>query len=350
MLEAKSLRNAEGDYFRIKTENGTRAVVIDFMNSEATETKFTASSIKDAVGTKIWLNCPENQCFQFGVPGIADSFDALLNWLRILVEDRGHDNVTFVGDGIGGRAALIVGSLLNRVSVIAFNPELALGEAGTRSAGASLHPWWSDLERIALIGQGRRKCTAIYSAWNPVDAHMMSLPVSRSPSLGVALELSTAGPAVPFLRDACLLADLLHKDANVIKVLRNAKVAAPAMSAGTQQQYAHFFATSQAAQRGSKGLQASLIMVGTFAGWANPGWQNLRSNIFRRAGDADAAIAAARMALNDGNKVQDFCVTYARAVLLGRAAKDAPLAWNRLEAFRDKRGITELRENLLALA
>lgn len=316
------------------------------MNAGAAERQFQASLIKDDAGTKIWFYCPENQCFQFGVPGIGDSFDALLNWLRDLVEDRGHDNVTLVGDGTGGRVALMARSLLNQVSVIAFNPDLALGEAGTRSAGASLHPWWSDLEHIALIGRGRRKGTAIYSAWDPVDAHMMSLPVNRSPSFGVALELPTAGPAVPFLRDAGLYADLLRKDADVINVLHDAKVAAPAMFAGTQQQYAHFFATSQAAQRGSKGLQASLTMAGTFAQWTNPGWRNLRSNIFRRAGDADA-----RMALDDGDKVQDFCVTYTRAVLQGGgAANDAQLASDRLETFGGKTGVAELRENPLALA
>lgn len=349
MLQSKFLSNAEGDYFRIKTEKRTRAVVVGFMNAGAAKKQFQASFLKEASGTKIWLNCPENQCFQFGVPGIADSFDALLNWLRDLVEDRGHDNVTLVGDGTGGRAALIAGSLLNRVKVIAFNPELALGEVGTCSEGANLHPWWSDLDHIVQIGRGRRKCTAIYSAWDPSDAHMLSLPVSRSPSLGDVIELPTAGSAVTFLREAGLYPELLSQNADTVNVLRKANVAMPANSAGTQQQYAHFFATSQTAQGGSNGLQASLTMTGTFAQWANPGWQNLRSNIFRRAGDADAAIAAARMALADGNKVRAFCVTYARAVLLGGGAEDASLALDRLEAFNDSKGVAELRDNLRAL-
>ena len=342
--------NAEqGEYFRIRPTGRSEAITIAFADGNVPAGSYPAALVQGCPGSNVQLNSPPGQAYQLGVPGHRESFDDLVNWVRDLADERGRGAVTLVGQGVGGRAALLIGGLVNSVNVLAISPELTLGLHGGHSNKVTLHPWWGSLQDVARVGRGRRRCISLYSPWNPLDAHFLSLPVAHEPSLGVALEMKGAGDPVARLKDIGCYADLLAQDADLHTVLRDSTIALSPFSIGARAQYEHFHNTFEAYSGRAKSLPQALELAADHSQWANPGWQNLRSNIYRLAEMPEQALAASDMALAIDDSSQEYCVGHARNIVQFSIAKRVPDAVEKLKPFLSKKGVPDLQKALLSI-
>jgi predicted Zn-dependent protease len=81
------------------------------------------SSISGKPGTRMYINSPNPDFYESGVPGLADNFDDLIPAIR---ERSGGRDIIVLGSDTGGHAATRLGARLGAKYVIAFNPIISL--------------------------------------------------------------------------------------------------------------------------------------------------------------------------------------------------------------------------------
>lgn len=81
------------------------------------------NSISDVPCDKIFLRDFHQAWYQKGVDAELDHVDKLIAYLREKITDNQYDKVCFIGNSMGGYAALLFGSILNVDCVIAFAPQ-----------------------------------------------------------------------------------------------------------------------------------------------------------------------------------------------------------------------------------
>lgn len=81
------------------------------------------SSLRGHDGTRIYLNTPNADFYQSGIPELTESFDALIVTLRDII--GGRDTI-IIGARSGGYAAIRIGAHLGANTVIAFSPIIDL--------------------------------------------------------------------------------------------------------------------------------------------------------------------------------------------------------------------------------
>jgi tetratricopeptide (TPR) repeat protein len=103
-------------------ERGPFQVVISSHN--VTEGNFEfRSSIFGKPGTRIYLNSPNHDYYESGIPGLANNFDELIS----AIEARsGGREIIVIGADTGGHAAIRIGARLGAKTIVAFSPIITL--------------------------------------------------------------------------------------------------------------------------------------------------------------------------------------------------------------------------------
>ena len=81
------------------------------------------SSLHGKAGTRIYLNSPNSDYYESGVPGLAADFDALI---RAILDRSGGRDIIVIGADTGGHSAIRIGARLGAKTVLAFSPIIAL--------------------------------------------------------------------------------------------------------------------------------------------------------------------------------------------------------------------------------
>jgi hypothetical protein len=121
--------------------------------------------------SKILLNMKDDDCYQRGVHGIADSIEGVAAWLQAKIKDLGGRYVRMIGLSAGGTAAIIFGHLLEADAVIAVAPEIQLGIPGYRSYDwnpeKQYHKRFRDTAPLLrFLGQ---RLSLVFPAWDMSD-------------------------------------------------------------------------------------------------------------------------------------------------------------------------------------
>lgn len=82
---------------------------------------YRAASILD--DSKIFLRDPAQAWYQRGLPGIGPDIHSVADYLRQAIERSQASHVTFVGNSMGGFAAILFCSLLKTGRAVAFAPQ-----------------------------------------------------------------------------------------------------------------------------------------------------------------------------------------------------------------------------------
>ena len=121
------------------------------------------------INTKILLNMKGNDCYQRGVPGIADSIKGVTAWLGHTIAGLGATHVRSIGISAGATAAILFGHALKADTVIAVSPEIQLGIPGYRSHdwnAAKVYP----VRDVTALARGlEKKLSVIFPAWDISD-------------------------------------------------------------------------------------------------------------------------------------------------------------------------------------
>lgn len=81
------------------------------------------NSIADIPCDKIFLRDFNQAWYQKGVDAELNHIDKITVYLKETIEKKGYENVCFLGNSMGGYAAILFGTLLNVNTVIAFAPQ-----------------------------------------------------------------------------------------------------------------------------------------------------------------------------------------------------------------------------------
>ncbi|WP_116127897.1 alpha/beta hydrolase [Lewinella sp. IMCC34183] len=85
------------------------------------------NSISDIPCDKIYLRDFHQAWYQKGVDAELDHVDQVTTYLRDTIREKNYDNVCFLGNSMGGYAAILFGTLLNVDTVISFAPQTFIG-------------------------------------------------------------------------------------------------------------------------------------------------------------------------------------------------------------------------------
>jgi hypothetical protein len=123
------------------------------------------------INTKILLNMRDDDCYQRGVFGLADTIEGVAAWLRAAGQDFDGDYLRMIGFSTGGTAAVIFGDLLDADTVIAIGPELQLGVPGYRSHDLNpvryYHRQFRDVR--PLLHKLGKRLSMVFPAWDITD-------------------------------------------------------------------------------------------------------------------------------------------------------------------------------------
>lgn len=81
------------------------------------------NSISDIPCDKVFLRDFHQQWYQKGVDSELDNIDKVIDYLKEIITQNDYNKVCFLGNSMGGYAAILFGSILNVDTVIAFAPQ-----------------------------------------------------------------------------------------------------------------------------------------------------------------------------------------------------------------------------------
>lgn len=334
-----ALSNSSGPNHRIALRPGAACTYIAFNTDVPSMAEASAGTIGNLARFT-----DEERHFADGIPGFAESLDALICWLR---DGSGDLPLRLVGEGAGASLALIGGFLLPRVSFLAVNPVPSRVNAEDR---ALAHPFWGEVAALAAQYPGHQIGVTAVSAWDPAGAALLSCEEFLPPAFGTVIELPCRGSGMAYLRRMHALAPLLEYGSDAVLELRNQGLVGRLSAFGTQRQFRIFHDAHVAMSgKGAAARRRAMQLVEREAGWTNPGWQHLRATILRRENLLPEALAAAALAMEVGAEAVEICVQYGRIALEMKNGDAAGRAARSLEPFLRQRGIAELRDHLLAL-
>jgi hypothetical protein len=111
-------------------------VLLVFSAANTPEGKFLWSKrLAKAPYKQIYLNCPGNQWYLQGIPGLGVTPAELVVSLKRLIKEHfpKADKIYSAGGSMGGYGALLIGCQLGAESILAFGAELKLGMPGSNS-------------------------------------------------------------------------------------------------------------------------------------------------------------------------------------------------------------------------
>jgi hypothetical protein len=150
----------------IPGSSGTTDIV--FSHANIPPGTFNLERTGARINSKILLNTHNNDCFQRGIPRIADSIDTAAPWLAQKVKELGGTTLRVIGLSAGASAAIVYGHLLGADAVISVAPEIELGIPGYRSHGWNpvkcYDPVWRNT--APLLPQLGRRLGVVFPAWD----------------------------------------------------------------------------------------------------------------------------------------------------------------------------------------
>lgn len=105
---------------------------------------FKAANILDC--SKIFLRDLRQAWYQRGLPGVGDDTRAVATYIEQKIDQSGCSDITFIGNSMGGFAALLFCSMVRRGRVIAFSPQTFIS-ASKRSLHGDRR-WGEPLARV----------------------------------------------------------------------------------------------------------------------------------------------------------------------------------------------------------
>lgn len=126
--------NNKCDYIRIdKCEKSDDAVLV-FSHIGYPIKKFAmTNALKSLPATKIYINCHQNSWYQKGIEGVTKDIAETIQLLREILEKLQPNRLICVGMSMGAYAALLFGLNLECDFILAFTPEIMIGEEYSRS-------------------------------------------------------------------------------------------------------------------------------------------------------------------------------------------------------------------------
>jgi len=122
-----------GPCHHIYPVEGSEKLLVIFGAKDLHENRFNFLSPARELGENlIVLNNGSNQWYQFGVPGLGDTFLETVNCLQRWRDSLGAKQVYAIGTSMGGYAAVQYGSALN-AATLAFSTDAKLGARHSRS-------------------------------------------------------------------------------------------------------------------------------------------------------------------------------------------------------------------------
>lgn len=91
--------------------------------------------------SRVFVRDPYQAWYLRGLPGIGPDIHAVGEYLEKIIDTSGADKVTFVGNSMGGYAALLFCAMLKTGSAIAFSPQTFISDEMRMLHGDAL---WSD--------------------------------------------------------------------------------------------------------------------------------------------------------------------------------------------------------------
>ena len=164
-----------------------------------------------------------SQCwYQCGLPGIGADVYEITDFIKKKVEELHPRNVYFVGNSMGGFAAILFGSLVGRGKVVAFSPQTFIRPSklitsnDTRNRKQKIaaclkslfRPHVHDLNKVLLYTTSQLRIEIYVSAENRIDwAHAQNIRGYENVSIK-PFSVREHG-LVKFLRHQNLLSDIL---------------------------------------------------------------------------------------------------------------------------------------------
>jgi pimeloyl-ACP methyl ester carboxylesterase len=304
--------DTSGDFARIVEDPSSDRLWCVFSHINVPRGKFSQSRVFEKMpGKKIFLNSNDNDWYQKGVEGIADTPARLLAWIGSQIRDYSPNKVTIVGHSMGGYMAARAATRFPNIRFVVTSPELQLGVPRSRSAHHGVKvgrksAWVRNTGDRPLPTNG----LVLFGAFDPIDAYFLAQPQTHelfgtavrecAYHHGVTEYLSANGHYVP----------LLKNPASAAVPLKVNGILAPAFTWGDAEQYAAFYHTYCLFKSGASATDRALR---TYAGWTNPGWQSLRHHIFERAGEHGLARDAAELAFEVAPDVPEYAENLVRA-------------------------------------
>jgi hypothetical protein len=126
-------RSSDAAYYRFVC-TGSKKLIVSFSHVDMPMFKFSQTRVLDALDSDtLFLNCPGNEYYLNGIPGIGSSFSRSIDALGNFIRRHAYNDVTFIGNSMGAYGALVYGLELG-ARVIAFAPEVILGIPGGASS------------------------------------------------------------------------------------------------------------------------------------------------------------------------------------------------------------------------
>jgi len=133
-MKMQEFLNNECDYIRVDKCEQSNEVLMVFSHVGYPPGKFAMSNeLENIPVTKLYVNCHENSWYQQGLKGVAPSIHETTELLAGILNQLEPSKVTCVGMSMGAYAAILFGIKLQCDAVIAFTPELLIGQKHSRS-------------------------------------------------------------------------------------------------------------------------------------------------------------------------------------------------------------------------
>ncbi|MBQ0930683.1 hypothetical protein [Ideonella alba] len=94
---------------------------------------YKAANLLDC--SKIFLRDLRQAWYQRGLPGVGDDARSIATYLAQKIDQSGCSDITFIGNSMGGFAALLFCSMIGRGRVIAFSPQSFISPSKRRLHG-----------------------------------------------------------------------------------------------------------------------------------------------------------------------------------------------------------------------
>lgn len=284
-------------------------------------------------GDKLYLNCPDNNWYQDGVPELCGRFEDIAGTVAEVARRRARKRVYVVGHSMGAYLAIFLGSQIEGARYFAISPEPDLLLKGSRSARHKIRPAppLKEIIRREAAKHGRapgRNGLVLYGVFDPVDAYFLQHPDVLGGEYGLVREVFWHHGITEYFNGRDAYVGLLKEfaEAGSLADVGKSDLSEPG-AYGAPEQYALFYDVLRAQL--DRDLKKARALADAQAGWANPGWQYYRSRIYAAAGDPQRAYDAAALAYRDAPHV------YEHAIQLGRTAiarDDIPALRRLLEA------------------
>lgn len=180
-------------------------------------------SSKLLVSSRIFVRDHAQAWYSKGLPGVARNAFELGEWLEREIERSGSEEVRFVGNSMGGFAAILFSAMLGRGRAIAFSPQTCI-EPDRRAIWGDSR-WAEQVEGVLAVADPKvldlkNYLNSVSTSRLDVDVHVSSaepLDLEHASYIsdirGVAVSIHPQGghAVVRHLRDSGQLAEILRR-------------------------------------------------------------------------------------------------------------------------------------------